>query len=244
MKGKIYQSISKNQSKKIALLIDPDKLKNKTIFELINLSENANVDFLFVGGSLVSKPIDELIVEIKKRTKIPLILFPGSLLQLSTKLDAVLLISLISGRNAELLIGNHVVAAHHLKNSKLEILPTGYILIDGGKTTSVEYMSNTRPIPFEKDDIAVATAIAGELLGQKLIYLDAGSGAANAVSEIMIKKVKTNISIPLIVGGGIRTALQAKSACFAGADIIVVGNAFEDNINLIQEIADAVHSIK
>jgi len=243
MKNKIYQSVLKSKNKKIAVLIDPDKLNKVSILEIIVLSEKANVDFLFVGGSLISQPIDNLILEIKKTTKIPLILFPGSLLQLSTNLDAVLLISLISGRNPELLIGNHVVAAHQIKNSEIEVLPTGYILIDGGEATSVEYMSNTKPIPYKKNDIAVSTAIAGELLGHKLIYLEAGSGAKKVVSEEMIKKVKSNISIPLIVGGGIKTSEQAKNACKAGADIIVVGNVFEKNNNLIQEIADSVHSI-
>ena len=243
MNNKIYQSIIKNKRKKIAVLIDPDKLNKSSIFEIIKLSEKAMVDFLLIGGSLISQPIEHLILEIKKQTKIPLILFPGSLLQLSTNLDAILLITLISGRNPELLIGNHVVAAHQIKNSGIEVLPTGYILIDGGETTSVEYMSNTKPIPYKKNNIAVSTAIAGELLGQKLIYLEAGSGAIKNVSTEMIKQVKSNINIPLIVGGGIRTKEQALNSCKAGADIIVIGNVFEKNNELIQEIANAVHLI-
>ena len=243
MNNKIYQSINKSLSKKIAVLIDPDKLNFDEIYKLISLSEIAKVDFLFIGGSLISKPIDDIVIKIKQKTKIPLILFPGSLLQLSTKLDAVLLISLISGRNSDLLIGNHVVAAIHIKNSGVEVLPTGYILIDGGRATSVEYMSNTRPIPYDKNDIAVATAVAGELVGNKLIYLDAGSGAKQAISEQMIKKVKENINIPLIIGGGIKTALQAENACKAGADIIVIGNILEKNNELIQDISEAIHSI-
>lgn len=242
MNKKIYQSIINNK-KKIAVLIDPDKLNYTSVFEIIELSEKANVDFLFIGGSIISKPIDNFILQIKNRTKIPLVLFPGSLLQLSTNLDAILLLSLISGRNPDLLIGNHVLAAHHIKNSGIEVLSTGYILINGGETTSVEYISNTIPIPYKKSDIAVSTAIAGELLGNKLIYLEAGSGAKQTVSADMIKKVKANINIPLIVGGGIKTKEQAINICKAGADVIVVGNIFEKNKKLIQEITNAVHNL-
>jgi len=164
-------------------------------------------------------------------------------LQISKNADGILLLSLISGRNPELLIGKQVIAAPILKASNLDILPTGYILIDGGKPTAVSYMSNTNPIPFDKDDIAMCTAMAGEMLGLKLIYMDAGSGALNAISEKMIKKVSSNISIPLIIGGGINTPQKAILACKAGADIIVVGNAIEKDSSLIKKIGKAVHSI-
>jgi putative glycerol-1-phosphate prenyltransferase len=139
--------------------------------------------------------------------------------------DGLLLLSLISGRNAEMLIGSHVVAAPFLKTCRFEILPTGYMLIENGHPTAVSYMSNTTPIPAGQDDIAMCTAVAGELLGLQLIYMDAGSGAENPVRLPMIKKVRQNITIPLIIGGGIRTAKQAKEAAGAGADVIVVGNA-------------------
>jgi phosphoglycerol geranylgeranyltransferase len=163
-------------------------------------------------------------------------------LQISKKADGILFLSLISGRNAELLIGKHVIAAPVLKASLLEVLPTGYMLIESGKQTSASYMSNTNPIPADKDDIAMCTAMAGEMLGLKLIYMDAGSGAINAVSETMIKKVSTNINIPLIIGGGINSAEKALKACRAGADVIVVGNGIEKKVSLIKTIAKAVHS--
>jgi putative glycerol-1-phosphate prenyltransferase len=157
--------------------------------------------------------------------------------------DGLLLLSLISGRNAEMLIGKHVLAAPFLKTCNFEILPTGYMLIENGHHTAVSYMSNTEPIPSGQDDIALCTAVAGELLGLQLIYMDAGSGAENPVSPLMIKKVKQNISIPLIIGGGICTAKQAKDAAKAGADVVVVGNAIEKNLPLISELCDAVHSL-
>jgi len=153
-----------------------------------------------------------------------------------------LLLSLISGRNPDLLIGKHVVAAPYLKNSDLEILPTGYMLVDSGRPTTALYMSNSLPIPRDKDEIAVATAMAGEMLGLKIIYLDGGSGAQNAVPVSMIKKVKENTSIPLIVGGGIRTPESAKERFEAGADIIVVGNAIEDKQSLLEQIAQTTYS--
>jgi putative glycerol-1-phosphate prenyltransferase len=164
-------------------------------------------------------------------------------LQISKSADAILLLSLISGRNADLLIGQHVIAAPLLKSSHLEIIPTGYMLIESGTQTAASYISNTLPIPSQKDDIAMSTAMAGEMLGLNLIYLDAGSGAKNSVSEAMIRKVKSNINIPLIVGGGINTPAKAIKACEAGADLIVVGNAIEKNARLIKDISTAIHKI-
>lgn len=177
----------------------------------------------------------------KENTTIPILLFPGNLLQISNKADGILLLSLISGRNPDLLIGNHVVASSRIKHSKLEVLPTGYILIDGDKPTSVEYMSNTKPIPADKVDIATATAIAGEMLGLKYIYLEAGSGAKNSINENIIKSVKINTDIPLIVGGGIKTVNDVKNAINAGADIIVIGSAVEQNKELLPDLVNATH---
>ncbi len=238
----IYSSIlkSKKQDKKLfALLVDPDKFETK----IIPLAEKARVDLIMVGGSILSNGnFEHCIQTIKKNTSIPVIIFPGNNLQVSKNADAILLLSLISGRNAELLIGKHVIAAPVIRLSDLEILSTGYMLIESGTQTAALYMSNTHPIPHDKDDIATCTAIAGEMLGLKLIYMDAGSGAINPVKESMIKKVKANIHIPLIIGGGINTPEKALTACKAGADIIVVGNAIEKNNSLIKSISKAIHS--
>ncbi|OFY85048.1 MAG: geranylgeranylglyceryl/heptaprenylglyceryl phosphate synthase [Bacteroidetes bacterium RIFCSPLOWO2_12_FULL_35_15] len=244
MQKTIFSSILKSKAlrkKQFAVLIDPDKFESSNAIEI---SETGGVDFIFVGGSILTNGnFEECITSLKKKTKIPIIIFPGNNLQISKNADGILLLSLISGRNPELLIGKQVIAAPILKASNLDILPTGYILIDGGKPTAVSYMSNTNPIPFDKDDIAMCTAMAGEMLGLKLIYMDAGSGALNAISEKMIKKVSSNISIPLIIGGGINTPQKAILACKAGADIIVVGNAIEKDSSLIKKIGKAVHSI-
>ncbi|MGQ0828614.1 MAG: geranylgeranylglyceryl/heptaprenylglyceryl phosphate synthase [Bacteroidota bacterium] len=239
----IYSSILKSKKlkrKQFALLIDPDKFDLK----IIKLAEVAGIDFIMVGGSILTNGNFEQCVQmIKESTSIPVIIFPGNQLQISKNADAMLLLSLISGRNPELLIGKHVIAAPVIKSSNLEVLSTGYMLIESGKQTAALYMSNTHPIPYDKDDIAMCTAIAGELLGMKLIYLDAGSGAMNPVSESMIKKVSENIQIPLILGGGINSPGKAILACKAGADIIVIGNAIEKDPQLIQSISKAIHKI-
>ncbi|MFC2118184.1 geranylgeranylglyceryl/heptaprenylglyceryl phosphate synthase [Bacteroidota bacterium] len=227
--------------KLFSVLIDPDKYDSPTLEKTIDLINPAGVDLIFVGGSLVSNGIDSQIESIRNKTDIPVLLFPGSLLQISEKAHAILLLSLISGRNPEFLIGNQVVAAPVLKKSGIEIISTGYILIHSGKLTSVEYMSNTRSIPYEKIDIAVATAMAGEMLGNKLIYMDAGSGAPKTISGKMIRAVKNNISVPLVIGGGIRTKEKIIEVCESGADIIVVGNAIEKDKNLIKEFAKIIH---
>ncbi|NND06103.1 MAG: geranylgeranylglyceryl/heptaprenylglyceryl phosphate synthase [Saprospiraceae bacterium] len=242
----IYQSLLEakaNGEKKFAMLIDPDKVQIGHIDALISVAMAANVDFFFVGGSLiVNNNLDECLAEIRHQCDIPLILFPGDSYQLSYHADAILFLSLISGRNAELLIGKHVITAPYLKLSQLEVLSCGYILIDGGVQTTVSYMSNTQPIPSDKEDIAVCTALAGEMLGLKMIYLDAGSGAILPVSEEMITAVSGSIDIPLIVGGGIQSPEKALLNVRAGADLIVVGNAIEKDVSLIQEISDAVHA--
>lgn len=241
----IYEKIRKdNNRKSFAVLIDPDKYDQKELNLTISSAIQSSVDFILVGGSLLTfDHLDETLTSIKSQTDIPIILFPGSILQLHEKADAVLLLSLISGRNADLLIGKHVIAAPYLKNSSLEILPTGYMLIESGPITTAQYISNTIPIPRLKDDIAICTAMAGEMLGLRLIYMDAGSGADMPVSSSMISKVKENISIPLVVGGGIRTPEQALISCQAGADMIVVGNAIEKDYSCLKEIAHAVHSL-
>ncbi len=239
----LYELIKKKllSGKLFSILIDPDKYNLEEIENKLDLINSAQVDLLFVGGSLVSNAVDCLIEMIRKKTNIPVLLFPGSLLQISEKAHGVLLLTLISGRNPEFLIGNQVVAAPILKKSGLEIISTGYMLIDSGKLTSVEYMSNTRAIPHEKIDIAVATSMAGEMLGNKLIFMDAGSGAPKPISGNMVKAVRNNISIPLIVGGGIRSEEKVREVCESGADIIVVGNAIETNTDLIHKFARVIH---
>lgn len=241
----LYSSIleAKQQGKKkFVVLIDPDNVRLGKIDKVLELSKSANVDYFFIGGSLVVNDMLDMVLEnIKKATDIPTILFPGNSLQLSYKADGLLFLSLISGRNADLLIGKHVITAPFLKISPLEIMSTGYMLVDGGISTTVQYMSNTTPIPANKDDIALCTAMAGELLGMKMIYMDAGSGAMNPISTSMIDAVSSAIDIPLIVGGGIRTPEKAYENVMAGADVIVVGDAIEKDPQLIMEMAAAVH---
>jgi putative glycerol-1-phosphate prenyltransferase len=230
--------------KQLAVLVDPDKLSLNEISRLSVKASNAGADYFFVGGSLlVNNQLDASIKTIKENTHLPVILFPGNTMQLSWKADAILFLSLISGRNAEMLIGRHVISAPFLKISPLEVISCGYMLIESGRQTAVQYMSNTSPIPADKNDIAICTALAGEMLGLKLIYLEAGSGAQQTVPVEMVKQVKGSISLPLIVGGGIRTPEKTAEICEAGADIIVVGTAFEQNDGLIDEISAAVHGV-
>lgn len=238
----ITKSMQANQ-KLFAVLIDPDDTSTKNISRLVELAEKAGVDFFFIGGSLMTKTnFSSVIHELKQNTEIPLVIFPGSIFQIDGEADALLFLSLISGRNPDFLIGQHVHAAPHLKKSSLEIISTGYMLIDGGNTSTAQYISNTTPIPGDKTDIAVSTAIAGELIGQRLIYMDAGSGARNPVAPEMISAVKKHTDIPLITGGGIKTTEQARQACKAGADVIVVGNAIEKSPELIQSFSGVVKS--
>ena len=244
---KIYPSIQvakEKREKKFVVLIDPDKSTRLDLERTIHLAIKANVAYFFVGGSLIVHDTLEFCIEtIKAHSNIPVILFPGNAFQVSYQADALLFLSLISGRNADLLIGQHVIAAPYLKSSNLEVIPTGYMLIDGGSQTTVTYMSNTTPIPANKPEIALCTAMAGEMLGLKLIYMDAGSGARKAISTAMIETVSANIDIPLIVGGGIRSPEKALASLKAGADVIVVGNAIEREPQLLLEIASAVHSL-
>ena len=227
----IYAHIVEHARKQklFALLVDPDKHDRNSLSWIGQNADPEIVDFILVGGSLVSGSVDETVNILKRNTEIPIILFPGNVLQITPKADAILLLSLISGRNPEYLIGNHVIAAPILKKTDLEIIPTAYILIETGRSTSVEYMSNTRPIPADKTEITVATAMAGEMLGHKLVYLEAGSGALETVNENMITEVSNHIGIPLIVGGGIHSAEQIRNIYKAGANMIVVGTAIEKN---------------
>lgn len=247
MKQETYNKIQKSKAlskKAFAVLIDPDKMDDSLLLQTIEIALKANVDYFFVGGSLVvTDTLDHIVTLIKKHCSIPVILFPGSPDQITPKADALLYLSLISGRNPELLIGQHVVSAPFVKQSGLEIIPVGYMLIDGGTPTTVSYISNTNPIPANKNDIAACTAMAGEMLGLRLIYMDAGSGAQRAIPTEMIHQVAKYIQIPLVIGGGITTPEKALENCIAGADIIVVGNAVEKDPNLIKSIATAIHSL-
>lgn len=243
----VYTSIldkSKDGKKQFAVLIDPDKPSASQIEQTCKLAQASGVDYFFFGGSLlVSDYIDQYITIIKNSCDIPVVLFPGNSIQLSAKADALLFLSLISGRNAELLIGQHVISAALIKQSGIETIPTGYMLVESGKITTAMYISNSIPIPYEKDDVALCTALAGEMLGLKLIYMDGGSGAEKSISASMIARVKQHIGIPLIVGGGIKTIETATSICKAGADIVVVGNALESNPTMIKQFADAIHQL-
>ncbi len=246
MPSRILDKILTNrqlQKKSLAVLLDPDKVEGGSFDDfLYNCVEN-QVDFFLVGGSLITKNImGEMIENIRQKTNIPVIIFPGNSLHIEPSADAILLLSLISGRNPDYLIGQHVIAAPLLKQSGLEILPTGYILVDSGRQTTVSYISNTTPIPHDKPDVAACTAMAGEMLGLKLIYLDGGSGAMYPVSPKMIRRVRENVDTPIIVGGGINSAEKTLAALEAGADVIVIGNAFEKKPSLLPEIAEAVHS--
>jgi len=223
------------KEKSIAVLIDPDKTRGEPLDRILRIASDEKVDFILAGGSLTFTGIDSLIDYVRERCAIPVILFPGNLLQLSHKADYILLLSLISGRNPELLIGNHVLAAPFLKDIRQKLIPAGYILINCGARTSVEYMSQTEAIPADKTDIAVATALAGEMLGFKVIYLEGGSGADHPVPGTIIRAVRENVSIPVIVGGGMRKADEIESAFNAGADLVVIGNGCEDNPMLLSE---------
>lgn len=248
MKNRLQHNIKERKLKSLksfAVLIDPDKVDSAKLNNLVKLAVDAKVDYFFVGGSLViSNHLDECIQQLKKLCSIPVILFPGNPSQISPYADGLFYLSLLSGRNPELLIGQHVVSAPMVKKTGLEIIPTGYLVVDGGAPTTVSYMSNAAPIPADKADIAMCTAMAGEMLGKQLIYMDAGSGAKKPITEYMIEKVAQNIELPLIIGGGITDAEKAYRNCKAGADIIVVGNAIEKNASLITDIAAAVHTDK
>ncbi|WP_409770981.1 geranylgeranylglyceryl/heptaprenylglyceryl phosphate synthase [Thermaurantimonas sp.] len=241
MKSKIYsyiQSKAQQGNKMIAALIDPDKNEEKSILRILTHCEKAEVDFLFIGGSLLVRDRLEYTLDlIKSHSAIPCILFPGSLMQISSKADAILFLSLISGRNPDLLIGNHVIAAPYIYEAGLETIATGYMLIHCGNYTTAHYMSGSMPIPSNKYEIAAMTALAGQMLGMQLIYMDGGSGAAHPIEPGMIAAVRKTINLPIVIGGGIKNELQAQQAFKAGADVIVVGNALESSPEIIINLA-------
>jgi putative glycerol-1-phosphate prenyltransferase len=226
------------KQKQLAVLVDPDKLNPVQLEHTARIAQQARVDYFFVGGSLLtSDMLFHCVKTLKENSNIPVILFPGNTYQIARNADAMLFLSLISGRNPDMLIGMHVLAAPYIKLSGLQTIPTGYMLIDSGKPTAVSYMSNSFPIPADKKDIAACTAMAGEMLGMRMIGGDAGSGADHTVPEEMISFVKGSVQVPLIVGGGIRDAEKLKAVYEAGADIAVVGNRFEENPELISQFA-------
>lgn len=221
--------------KSIGLLLDPDKANGDQFDKLLKIAEKSKADFILVGGSITFTSIDNLIESVRERCSIPIVLFPGNLLQLTMKADIILLLSLISGRNPELLIGNHVIAAPFLKDISEKVVPVGYVLIGGVTKTSVEYISQTGAIPADKPEIAVATALAGQLLGMRMIYLEAGSGAMEPVPFSLVRAVRDNISIPIAVGGGLRNKESVGETFQAGANMIILGNGCEKNPELLAD---------
>jgi phosphoglycerol geranylgeranyltransferase len=242
--GNIYRTMQEAKHKRearFAVLVDPDKASDRQLAAIAQQSAAAGADYIFVGGSLVmAERMAHCLEALRRACALPLVIFPGSPLQINHAADALLFLSLVSGRNPDLLIGQQVISAPYLHRSPLEIIGTAYLLIDGGVPTTVSYMSHTNPIPADKPDIALATALAGEMLGMRTIYLDAGSGALRPVSEAMIGALSREISLPLIVGGGIRTPALAQAAARAGANVIVVGNALEKEPALLAEMAAAI----
>lgn len=238
------QFVEAKQRKKLAVLIDPDQLRLQHLDQIVGVLQETKVDFVMVGGSLILEDrLDYCLDILKKETTCPLVLFPGSALQISSKADAILFLSLISGRNPEYLIGQHVVAAPYLKASGIEVISTGYMLVDGGVQTTASYMSNAMPIPRDKSEIAVCTALAGEMLGLKVLYLDAGSGAQKAVPVEMTAAVASQVDVPIIVGGGIRSPEKAVDQLRAGADILMVGTGIEREPTLLKELSWAIQSV-
>ena len=236
----IYNSIVKatqENRKLLAILLDPEKVTLRQLPSFLEKINTSIATHIFIGGSTDADNMTSRIVEaVKKETSLPILLFPGDYTQVTDKADGLLFLSLISGRNPEYLIEQQVKSIPLVSKMDLEIIPTGYILIDGGVKTAVQRVSKTTPMFQNNPDLVVNTALAGEYSGKKLIYLEAGSGATEAVSQEIIKRVKEQISIPLIVGGGIRTKQQLESAYSAGADLVVIGTAFEKNENFFDDL--------
>jgi len=245
---KTYEYLQNTISRKGAaylILLDPDKSFDDKLPDFIRHCELSDVDGFLVGGSLmIDGDFESFIVKVKASTSLPVIIFPGSVNQVCPAADAILFISVVSGRNPEHLIGKHVLAAPFIKKYNLEPISTGYIIVESGSLTTAEYISGSMPVPRNKPGIAAATALAAEYLGMKLIYLEAGSGADNAVTNAMVKAVANTCSVPVIVGGGIRDPHTAKEKVESGAKIIVTGNFFEEEENwqLIKDFANAVHA--
>ena len=242
----LYDGLSKRRThgrKSLAILLDPDNLDEAGCRQVLALSETHTVDYFFVGGSLVMNSHQTTLIQlIKQHSAVPVLLFPSHSLHLDPQADGILLLSLISGRNPEFLIGQHVIAAPLLRQSNLQILPTGYLLVDTGRQTTASYMSGTTPLPYDKPTIAACTAMAGEQLGLRLMYLDGGSGAMYPVSAAMIRAVRQAVDVPLVVGGGINTAEKAQAALSAGADVIVIGNQVEKTPEFLAEVSKVVQS--
>lgn len=226
----------------LAILLDPEKVDLELISDSMAKISNSEVDFIFVGGSTVEEGVTQKLVKrLKQLTSIPIVLFPGHFSQISSQADAILFLSLISGRNPEYLINQHVKAVPLIKKSGLEVIPTGYILIDGGKETAVQKISETLPLSPEEVQEITDTACAGMYMGKKIIYLEAGSGALNPVQATVIRAVRKNIDIPLIVGGGIRSEEELIQAYQSGADLVVIGTAFEENNEILAKIKKNEH---
>ncbi|GAA4019091.1 geranylgeranylglyceryl/heptaprenylglyceryl phosphate synthase [Hymenobacter fastidiosus] len=242
----LYETLIKRRArgqKSLAVLLDPDNLDEASCRQVLHLSELHAVDYFFVGGSLVTSAHQASLIRlIKSLSAIPVLLFPSHSLHLDTQADGILLLSLISGRNPDFLIGQHVISAPLLRASNLQILPTGYMLVDTGRQTTASYMSGTTPLPYDKPAIAACTAMAGEQLGLRLVFLDGGSGAMYPVSSAMIRAVRQAVDIPLIIGGGINTAEKAHAALAAGADVIVVGNQIEKAPEFLGEVSKVVRT--
>ena len=239
----IYNNILtsiKNREKLLAVLIDPDKMKIDNLSSFCERLNKSIATHVFVGGSTVDDNVmDDYINEIKNHINLPVVIFPGDVSQISNQADAILFLALISGRNPEYLIEKQVQSVSKLKNSGLEIIPTGYILIENGKETSVQRVSKTKPLKRDNIQLISDTAKAGEYLGKKLIYLEAGSGAKHPINSEIINCVKQELKIPLIVGGGIRSAKQLYKSFDSGADLVVIGTAFEEDENFIKELIKA-----
>ncbi len=243
VQDKIYKSISEKGAAYL-VLIDPDDISGERLVNFVRHCEKSGVDGFLIGGSLMmSNNLDDVLETVSSVSSLPTILFPGSVSQISSKADAILFISLVSGRNAEHLIGTHVIAAPIVKKSGIEPISTGYMLVESGNKTTAEYMSGSSPIPRNKPEIATATALAAEYLGMNFVYLEGGSGAEKSVPNKMVKMVSSALSIPVIVGGGIRDSRTAREKVESGASVVITGNFFEDDDNwhLVKEFADAIH---
>ena len=247
MNSKVYNHLLSVRKKKGAgyiVLIDPDKKSENDLPEKVKAINESGVDAIFVGGSLMmDSRCSDRVAQIKSLAEIPVIFFPGGISQLNSHYDAILFMSIISGRNPHYLIGEQVIAAPIINDLGIEVIPTGYLLLDGGSDSAVQFMSSTAPIPMDKPDISIAHALAAQYLGKQLIYLEAGSGAKQAVTNELIKEVFEQVDIPLIVGGGIRTPEVAREKVESGASFVVTGTIIEENNNgnILEKFAKAVH---
>jgi len=244
---KVFNKLSEIVQKKgggYLILVDPDTRNNQELKEFVREICDRGVDAILIGGSLIiDADFQESIRVVKENSTVPIIIFPGSVQQLSFKADAILYISLISGRNPNYLFGEHVIAAPYIKKMGIEPISTGYMLFESGRTTTAEFMSNTRPLPINKPEIAMAHALAAQYMGMSTIYMEAGSGADRSIPSQIVKAVSHYVDIPVITGGGIRTPEDARSKIEAGASFVVTGNVLDDsdNLSLINEFARAIH---